>query len=159
MAETAVNKANRAQSNYRLMGLHDVEKVFAIDEDIYPFPWTEGIFSDCIKTGHLCIVNEIDNEIVAYGVIGMIVDEAHILNLSVRRDCQGLGYGRELLLYLLTLLKKGEITRALLEVRKSNEVAIKLYQSIGFEEIGNRKGYYPAEDGREDAIVLARAMQ
>jgi len=147
--------AETPQSNYRLMQADDVAAVFSIDEDIYPYPWTEGIFSDCVKSGHLCIVNEIENTIVAYGIVGMIVDEAHILNLSVAGDFQGRGLGRELLVYLLSLIERAEATRALLEVRESNQVAINLYQSLGFDSIGVRKGYYPAENGREDAIVLA----
>jgi len=146
------------QSSYRLMQADDVAAVFSIDEDIYPFPWTEGIFSDCVKTGHLCIVNEVEGEIVAYGIVGMIVDEAHILNLSVRADFQGCGLGRELLVYLLSLIERAEATRALLEVRESNQIAINLYKTLQFEEIGIRKGYYPADNGREDAIVLAKTI-
>jgi len=144
--------------NYRLMRLDDVENVFAIDEDIYPFPWTEGIFTDCINASQLCIVNEIENKIVSYGVVGMIVNEAHILNLSVRRDMQGKSYGRELLVYLLDLAQRSGAVRALLEVRESNQIALALYQSLGFEEIGIRKDYYPAEGGRENAIVLAKPI-
>jgi len=150
--------AEKSQSSYRLMQAEDVAAVFSIDEDIYPFPWTEGIFSDCVKTGHLCIVNEIEGEIISYGIVGMIVDEAHILNLSVRADFQGRGLGRELLMYLLALIERAEARRALLEVRESNEIAIRLYKSLQFEEIGIRKGYYPADSGREDAIVLAKPM-
>lgn len=145
-----------SSSCFRLMRLDDVEDVFAIDKDVYPFPWTEGIFTGCINTGHLCIVNEIENKIVAYCIVGMIIDEAHILNLSVCADRQGKGLGREMLLYLLGLLKKAKTTRAILEVRGSNQVAINLYKSLAFDEIGKRKGYYPAEEGREDAIVLAK---
>lgn len=141
--------------NYRLMRPEDIKEVFSIDQDIYPFPWTEGIFDDCIKAGQLCIVNVIDNKITAYGIAGMIVNEAHILNLSVRAERQGQGYGREMLVYMLDLIKKNGAERALLEVRESNQVAINLYKSLGFSSIGIRKGYYPAEDGREDAIVLA----
>jgi len=152
------SETEHSQSNFRLMRAEDVDRVFAIDKDIYPFPWTEGIFSDCIKTGHLCVVNEADSHIIAYGVVGMIVDEAHILNLSVRGDCQGQGYGRQMLLYLLELVKRASATRALLEVRESNKVARKLYASLSFEEIGTRKGYYPADGGREDAIVLAKTL-
>lgn len=148
----------QVKSNYRLMHLEDVESVFAIDVEIYDFPWTEGIFADCIKTGHLCIVNEVDSNIIAYGIIGMVIDEAHILNLSVSKSLQGKGLGRELLVYLLGLLKRGKATRALLEVRDSNQIAINLYKSLDFEEIGRRKGYYPAENGREDAIVLAKSI-
>ena len=159
MPDKTINyRLNKTQSNYRLMHLQDVKSVFHIDEDIYPFPWTEGIFEDCIKTGHLCIVNEIDSEIIAYGIVGMIVDESHILNLSVSRAYQGKGYGRELLLYMLELMKRAKAVRALLEVRESNQVAISLYNSLGFEKIGRRKGYYPAENGREDAIVLAKSI-
>jgi len=159
MPEPFVPKVITAISgNYRLMRIDDVKNVFAIDEDIYPFPWTEGIFTDCINAGQLCVVNEINNEIVSYGVVGMIVNEAHILNLSVRRDMQGKRYGRELLIYLLDLVKRSGGERALLEVRESNQIALKLYQSLGFEEIGMRKDYYPAEGGRENAKVLAKAI-
>ena len=154
----STDSLEQSLSNYRLMHLDDVEPVFALDEAIYPFPWTETIFSDCIKAGHLCIVNEINNEFVAYGVVAMVVDEAHILNLSVSKNSQGKGYGRELLLYLLGLVKRANAIRALLEVRESNQIAINLYKSLDFEEIGLRKGYYPAEDGREDAIVLAKTL-
>jgi len=145
--------------NYRLMREEDIPAVFAIDEDIYPFPWTEGIFKDCITAGQLCIVNVIDHQVAAYGIVGMIVNEAHILNLSVRSDIQGKGYGREMLLYLLDLIKRNGAVRTLLEVRESNQIARKLYQSMGFEEIGVRKGYYPDHDGREDAIVLAMGIE
>ena len=155
---SSAKRDSQFKSSYRLMNLQDVKNVFAIDEDIYPFPWTEGIFTDCIRTGHLCIVNEIDNEIVAYGVVGIIVDEAHILNLSVCKNFQGQGYGRELLVYLLDLMKRGKAIRTLLEVRESNQIAINLYKSLGFDEIGQRKGYYPAESGRENAIVLAKPI-
>ncbi|MDH5516754.1 MAG: ribosomal protein S18-alanine N-acetyltransferase [Gammaproteobacteria bacterium] len=163
MADVLADKAisyqlNKTQSCYRLMRLDDVKSVFDIDQDIYPFPWSEGIFEDCIKTGHLCIVNEVDSEIIAYGIVGMIVDESHILNLSVSRAYQGKGYGRELLMYLLELVKRGNATRALLEVRQSNQVALNLYTSLEFEKIGLRKAYYPAENGREDAIVLAKPI-
>lgn len=149
---------NLSSSCFRLMHVDDVESVFAIDVEVYPYPWTEGIFADCIKTGHLCIVNEVEEKIVAYGIVGMIVDEAHILNLSVCTERQGEGLGRELLLYLITMIKKAKATRALLEVRESNKIAINLYLSLGFEEIGKRKGYYPADNGREDAIVLAKVI-
>ena len=155
---SSAKRDSQVKSSYRLMNLQDVKNVFAIDEDIYPFPWTEGIFTDCIRTGHLCIVNEIGNKIVAYGVVGIIVDEAHILNLSVCKNLQGQGYGRELLVYLLDLMKRGKAIRTLLEVRESNQIAINLYKSLDFEEIGLRKGYYPAESGRENAIILAKPI-
>lgn len=146
-------------SSYRLMMLEDVKQVFAIDREIYPFPWTEGIFSDCVRSGHLCIVNEIGGHIVSYGIVGMMVDEAHILNLSVAANYQGQGLGRELLAYLLELMKRAGAVRALLEVRVSNLIARKLYHSVGFEEIGLRKDYYPDRAGREDAIVLAKVIE
>jgi ribosomal-protein-alanine N-acetyltransferase len=149
---------SQQRSSYRLMKTEDVKQVFAIDKNIYPFPWTQGIFADCITSGNLCVVNEIENRIVSYGIVGMIVDEAHILNLSVCADYQGQGLGRELLTYIMGMIKRAGAERALLEVRVSNQVARNLYQSIGFEEIGLRKGYYPDHDGREDAIVLAKRL-
>lgn len=155
--ETPANA--QSSSHYRYMHLQDVKRVFCIDEEVYIFPWSEGIFADCIKTGHLCIVNEIDNKIIAYGVIGMVINEAHILNLSVCKEFQSQGYGRELLLYLLAMLKRGNVVRALLEVRESNEIALNLYKSLDFEKIGLRKDYYPLDNGRENAVVLSKHIQ
>lgn len=143
-------------TGFRLMGEADVATIFAIDEQIYPFPWSEPIFSDCIKAGHLCLVYEIQEQLVAYGVAGLFTDEAHILNLSVAGQYQGKGFGRMMLRKMIELVEEAGAKKVILEVRESNQVARQLYKTEDFKEIGLRKGYYPDESGREDAIVLEK---
>ena len=92
--------------------------------------------------------------IIGYSLMSMAVDEAHVLNLCVEPPSRGLGLGRRLLQHMITLARASNATIVLLEVRKSNKLAIQLYESEGFKRLGLRKGYYPAHGGREDALVL-----
>ena len=137
------------------MHLLHLPKLMPIERSAYEFPWTEGIFRDCLKAGYsgwvLC--NEA-GVICGYALMSMAVDEAHVLNLCVDASCRGLGLGRLLLDHLVDLARAANATIVLLEVRKSNKAAIKLYESQGFQRLGLRKGYYPAREGREDALVL-----
>ena len=139
---------------FRAMTPADVPAVAALEHAAYPFPWSEGIFRDCLRVGYLCRVAEMDHEIVAYGIVAMGAGEAHVLNLCVRADIRGRSVGRQMLLLLLERARQAGMTEAFLEVRPSNRLAIALYQSVGFVQVGLRKGYYQAEQGREDALVL-----
>ena len=132
----------------------DVPGVGEVERSSYAFPWSEGIFRDCLRVGYLCRVAEVDGEIVAYGVVAMGAGEAHILNLCVRGELRGHGIGRQMLMLLLERARQAGMTEVFLEVRPSNRLAIGLYQSVGFIQVGLRKGYYQAEGGREDALVL-----
>jgi ribosomal-protein-alanine N-acetyltransferase len=133
----------------------DVSAVAAVERAAYQFPWSEGIFRDCLRVGYLCRVADLDGEIVAYGVVAMGAGEAHILNLCVRRDLRGRSIGRQMLMLLLERSRQAGMEAVFLEVRPSNPHAIALYQSVGFAQVGLRKGYYQAPDnGREDALVL-----
>jgi ribosomal-protein-alanine N-acetyltransferase len=133
----------------------DLPEVAAVERASYAFPWSEGIFRDCLRVGYLCRVAELDGEIVAYGVVAMGAGEAHILNLCVRGDLRGRSVGRQMLLLLLERSRQAGMQAVFLEVRPSNPHAIALYQSVGFAQVGVRKGYYQAPDnGREDALVL-----
>lgn len=132
----------------------DVPAVAAVERASYPFPWSEGIFRDCLRVGYLCRVADLDGEIVAYGVVAMGAGEAHILNLCVRGDLRGRNIGRQMLMLLIERSRQAGMEAVLLEVRPSNPHAIALYQSVGFGQVGLRKGYYQAADGREDALVL-----
>jgi ribosomal-protein-alanine N-acetyltransferase len=137
------------------MTLGDVAGVAAVERASYQFPWSEGIFRDCLRVGYLCRVAELDREIVAYGVVAMGAGEAHILNLCVRADLRGRSVGRQMLMLLLERSRQAGMEAVFLEVRPSNPHAIALYQSVGFVQVGLRKGYYQAPDnGREDALVL-----
>jgi len=132
----------------------DVPGVAVVERSSYVFPWSEGIFRDCLRVGYLCRVAELDEAIVAYGIVAMGAGEAHILNLCVREDLRGRNIGRQMLMLLLERARQAGMTEIFLEVRPSNPHAIALYQSVGFVQVGLRKGYYQAVGGREDALVL-----
>ena len=139
---------------FRAMTPGDVAAVGALERTAYPFPWSDGIFRDCLRVGYLCRVAEVDAQVVAYGIVAMGAGEAHILNLCVRDDLRGRGVGRQMLLLLLERARQAGVAETFLEVRPSNRLAITLYQSVGFVQVGLRKAYYQAEQGREDALVL-----
>jgi ribosomal-protein-alanine N-acetyltransferase len=142
----------------RTMRESDVPTVLAIDKSAYEFPWTEGIFRDCLRVGYHCRVLEQFYAIQAYGVMSVAADEAHLLNLCVRPQAQRQGFGRKMLSHLVDLACRAGADTLLLEVRVSNQPAIALYMAMGFSEIGQRKRYYPARGGREDALILAKAL-
>jgi len=136
----------------------DVRSVVALERAAYQFPWNEGIFRDCLRVGYCCRIVDIADEVVGYGILSMGAGEAHILNLCVRGDLRCRGIGRRLLEYLLDRSRDAGMREAFLEVRPTNLSAIRLYQSLGFEQIGVRRGYYQAVNGREDAAVLRRDL-
>ncbi|HSQ69288.1 MAG TPA: ribosomal protein S18-alanine N-acetyltransferase [Steroidobacteraceae bacterium] len=139
---------------FRPMVPGDVPAVASIERASYAFPWSEGIFRDCLRVGYLCRIAELGGNIVAYGVAAMGADEVHILNLCVRTDLRGRNVGRQMLMLLLERAREAGMKEAFLEVRPSNELAVSLYQSVGFMQVGLRRGYYQAANGREDAMVL-----
>ena len=143
---------------FRAMTPADVPAVAALEHAAYPFPWSEGIFRDCLRVGYLCRVADVEGEVVAYGIVAMGAGEAHVLNLCVRGDLRGRSVGRQMLLLLLERARQAGMSDAFLEVRPSNRLAIALYQSVGFVQVGLRKGYYQADEGREDALVLKLAL-
>ncbi len=142
----------------RPMRAEDVPAVMAVETRAYQFPWTPGIFLDCIKAGHACWLLEQDGEPIAHAVLSVAADEAHVLNLCVAPELQGRGHGGRLLKRLIDAARWHRVERVFLEVRPSNTIAIGLYQRAGFNEIGIRPGYYPTRHGREDAIVMAREL-
>ena len=137
----------------------DIELVMAIEQAAYPFPWSEGIFRDCMRVGYTCVVCEQHGRVCGYAVLSVSAGEAHILNVCVAPASQGQGLGRRMLEYLLDLASVGRVDTVLLEVRPSNHAARALYDTVGFNEIGLRRAYYPAQGSdREDALVLAKAL-
>ena len=143
---------------YRLMTEQDLPEILEIENRSYPFPWTEGIFHDCLRFGYSSWVLEIDRRIVGYGVMSLAVQECHILNICVDPDYQCQGIGRRLLGQLVTIARARKADTAFLEVRPTNTQALSLYFSEGFNEIGTRRNYYPAIFGREDAVILAKSL-
>ncbi len=140
------------------MSVDDIETVMQIETLVYPFPWTVGNFNDCLKSGYYACVLDDDHHIVAYAVMSMAAGEAHVLNICVHPAQRGKGLGRALLHMLEDVAKSNQVDMMLLEVRASNKVAISLYESMGFNELGCRENYYPDHHGREDALVMARQL-
>ena len=141
----------------RTMTHDDLSSVVAIETQNYEFPWGEDIFIDCFRAGYECHVCEELDKVLGYCILSFGPGEAHILNISVDPNAQKLGIGRKMLEYLIELARDRAET-IFLEVRPSNTVALALYKKTGFNEIGIRKGYYPAAEGREDALMLAMEL-
>ena len=136
----------------------DVPVVVAIERAAYQFPWSEGIFRDCLRVGYVCRVIEVAGDLAGYGIMSMGAGEAHILNVCIRDEYRCRGLARKILLYLLDRARNAGMYEAFLEVRPSNTAAARLYHSLGFEQVGVRRGYYQATVGREDAAVLRRIL-
>ena len=143
----------------RAMRGNDVAEVVAIERASYQFPWSEGIFRDCLRVGYVSRVVTVSRQVMAYGVMSLGAGEAHILNLCVGEAFRCRGVGRRLLGSLIERAAAAGMADAFLEVRPSNTAAIRLYLAIGFEQVGMRRGYYQAANGREDAAVLRRALR
>ena len=133
----------------------EIDAVMAIERRAYPFPWTRANFSDSLAAGYSAWTCRIGGELIGYAVMMEVLDEAHLLNLTVAPDWQRRGYGLYLMRRLVAVARRHGAGRMFLEVRQSNAPAHGLYRKLGFETIGRRRGYYPAAAGREDAVVMA----
>ena len=147
-----------ARHTFRRMQVADLADVMRNERRSYTHPWTQGIFNDCIRSGYECWLIELDGRVVGHGVLSVSVGDGHVLNVCVEPHHQGEGLGRALVVHLLAAAHGLGAERVFLEVRPSNLIAYKLYESLGFNEVGVRRDYYPAFVGREDALVLAREM-
>ena len=136
----------------------DVPRVMQIETASYTFPWSDGIFRDCLRVGYICVIAEIDDVVVGYAIMSTGAGEAHVLNLCIGEAWRHHGLGGQLLAHLLEFARALGMFEAFLEVRPSNTSAIRLYQSCGFSQIGMRRGYYQAIGGREDAVVLRKTL-
>jgi len=142
----------------RPMQLEDLDAVMQVEPTIYSHPWTRGKFSDSLQSGYSAWVMLVGEELIGYSLMMMVLDEAHLLNVSVRGDSQQQGFGRVLLAHMMEKAKHYQANEMLLEVRASNLAAIGLYEATGFSKVSVRKGYYPAESGREDAVIMKREL-
>ena len=143
----------------RPMAESDVSDVIAVERASYQFPWSEGIFRDCLRVGYVCRVVTTNDTIIGYGVMSVGAGEAHVLNLCISQVYRCRGVGKRLLTYLIDRGAATGMSEVFLEVRPSNTSAIRLYLSVGFEQVGMRRGYYQAVGGREDAAVLKLALK
>lgn len=163
-----------AQIHFTPMQTQDLDAVVAIENAVYPYPWTRGNFEDAMRSGYQAwcarhqagaAPSETDDttdsaaNILGYFLLMVVLDEGHLLNISVRSDMQRLGFGRALLDRVVSMARELGLTSILLEVRPSNARAINIYSHYGFVSIGRRKAYYPAPDNsREDAIVMRLSL-
>jgi ribosomal-protein-alanine N-acetyltransferase len=136
------------------LGDGDIDEMVAIENCIFPHPWTRGNFVDSIASGYSAWGCRVAGELVGYFVLMVAVDEAHLLNISVAGKRQRMGFGARLLEWAMSTARQAGASSLLLEVRPSNRGALALYRRFGFRQIGLRRGYYPAAEGREDALVL-----
>jgi len=140
------------------MQLQNIEEVLEMEKSIYEYPWTEGIFKDCLRVGYCCWLLMEDDEIAGYSVLSAAADESHLLNVCVRKKSRRRGYGKQLVEHMLQVAKSHGASVCLLEVRPSNSAAVEMYEKMDFVEVGTRPNYYPAKNGHEDALILAREL-
>lgn len=142
----------------RKMTEQDIARVTQIESEVHIAPWTLGIFNDCLRVDYESWVIEEENNIIGYTIYSVAVGEAHILNIAIDKHYQGQRFGKQLLKFILQQVQQQQVEKIFLEVRRSNHVAIQLYQGFGFKIVGERKNYYQAKEGREDAIILALSV-
>ncbi|MCB5186514.1 ribosomal protein S18-alanine N-acetyltransferase [Methylobacillus caricis] len=153
-----MNAVLNVKASLRPMQQHDLDEVARIEPTIFPYPWTRGNFRDSLDSGYSCWVYEQNGEVFGYAVLMMVLDEAHLLNISIAAPWQGRGLGRSLLQHMMDTARRHGALNMFLEVRPSNISAISLYESMGFNEMAIRRGYYPAKHGREDAVLMGVAL-
>lgn len=167
------NKSLKANISLRPMHVTDLDMIMQIEPTIYSHPWTRGNFSDSLNSGYNGWVLEDKvledrviedslqaekNEMIGYALMMMVMDEAHLLNLSIAKHRQKEGLGRHLLEHMIRIAKRHKSANMFLEVRSSNVSAITLYENIGFCEMAIRHGYYPSHHGREDAVLMGLTL-
>lgn len=132
-----------------------LDAIMAIEQEAYPEPWSRGMFLDELRSprSYFCVVY-LHDTLIGYGGFWHVLDEAHITSVTIARDCRGHGYGRELMYHLLDTARYRNVHQVTLEVRQSNVAARTLYESLGFQRAGTRKGYYSSTG--EDALIMTK---
>ena len=133
---------------------NNLSAIGLIENEVHAFPWTQGNFLDSIKSNHTCLMMKLNEEIIGYTVMMFVLDECHLLNISIKKSMQKKGYGSHLLKEVIRQANLAHAKTIYLEVRASNQTAIHLYDKHGFNEMSIRKDYYRTKEGREDAILM-----
>lgn len=136
----------------------DLDGVLRIERAVHTHPWTLGNFSDALRSKYVCKVFEVEQQMVGYAVLMLAVDEAELLDIAIDTQNQRRGWGQKLLEEMIVLVRRHDMQRMVLEVRASNVAAISLYRKAGFNDIGLRRDYYLAQNGREDAILMGKEL-
>ncbi|MHB1230620.1 MAG: ribosomal protein S18-alanine N-acetyltransferase [Halothiobacillus sp.] len=145
----------------RILGLdeQDLPAIQRIEQVAHLYPWSDRVFNDCIRSGYFLDGAFSGPRLLGFSVVMPILDEWHVLNLCVDPSVQRRGVGRSLLEFVIDQAKQSGMDSLWLEVRVGNTAARQLYAAYAFEQVGFRKGYYPAKNGREDALVLMRELK
>lgn len=146
--------------DYAPMRLEDVDAVLAIEQSVFPHPWSRGNFIDSLTSGYdAWVLRDKAGQLAGYFLLMAALDEVHLLDVAVAASRQGTGLGRYLLDKVAARARGLGATSVLLEVRPSNVRALAVYRRYGYVEIGRRRAYYPAHEGqREDAIVMRHVL-
>lgn len=153
-----IRAIHEAQVSIRDMRHEDLTHVSDIERRSYDFPWSHGVFRDCLLAGYQCIVLERDGALAGYAILSVAAGEAHILNICIEPTYRAMGYGERLMDDILFRARTTSVREIFLEVRPTNTNALALYRKKGFHRIAKRPAYYQAEDGREDAAVLVKKL-
>jgi len=143
---------------YRRMRATDLAEVAHLEKELYAFPWSLGNFRDSVNAGYDCWVIAHGEFVVGYAILMVALDEAHLLNFAVGSEWQNEGLGRAFLAHMVSEARKAGCQIVYLEVRPSNLPARHLYRRAGFQQIAIRPEYYPAVQGREDALFLGLSL-
>jgi len=154
-----ITKPDKGHPLIRRLGLEDVDRIFKIEQLAYPFPWTHGLFVDCLNAGYACFGLQIGKDLAGYTIFSWAAGEGHLLNLCIHPDWQHRGFGSLLLEYTINQVVRLDNETLFLEVRASNTRAATLYKNRGFKVIGNRPSYYQAGEKREDAVVMSLQLR
>jgi [ribosomal protein S18]-alanine N-acetyltransferase len=148
--------SDAAHLDLRPMVVGDVDEVHALECSVFPHPWSHTNFMDSLASGYdAWVLREPEGALAGYFLLMYAPDEAHLLDVAVAATLHGRGVGRYLLDRITARARAQRVESILLEVRPSNARALQVYQRYGYAEIGRRRGYYPAHEGRrEDAIVM-----
>ena len=145
--------------DYSYLDFNHLDSVLEIERESNPYPWTARNFSDCIEKGYYSMVLEDNERLVGFAIMAISSEESHLLNIGVNKDFRGSGFGEQILKKIIIAAEVMGSKKIILEVRVSNKIAYRLYEKLGFHEIGERKKYYRLPEGREDAYVMSKTLK
>ena len=145
--------------DYSYLDFNHLDSVLEIERESNPYPWTARNFSDCIEKGYYSMVLEENERLVGFAIMAISSEESHLLNIGVNKDFRGSGFGEQILKKMIIAAEVMGSKKIILEVRVSNKIAYRLYEKLGFHEIGERKKYYRLPEGREDAYVMSKTLK
>ena len=152
-----MNKLTEVEYDY--FEEQDIDIALDIERESNPFPWTAKNFKDCIEKGYYSLVLKEGMKVIGFAILSVSTEESHLLNIGLTASKRGQGLGKELLEKIIMAAEVMGSKKIFLEVRISNVIAIDLYKTSGFKEIGLRKNYYRTKEGREDAILMSKSLK